>query len=93
MIILNYSVEEMKKALEDLGYTVRLEDISPDFYDSRDDDYTKRPTWMVYWGDQCVTIGTKFDRLYNAQRLEEIFEAEFKKRLLRITMYETPVYK
>lgn len=93
MIILNYSVEEMKRALEDLGYTVRLEDILPDFYDARDDDHMKRPTWMVYWGDQCVTSGTKFDRLYLNQRLEEIFEAEFKKRLLRVTMYETSIYK
>ena len=87
-----YTLEEMKAALEDLGYEVKLENISPDFYDARDEDVTSRPTWMVYWGGQCVTSGTKFDRLYDERRLQEIFEAEFSKRLLRVVMYDTTVY-
>lgn len=83
-IQLNFTIKEMTDALERIGYTVKLERVEPDWYDTRADEDipSGRQTYMVYYGNQCVTNGAKFARLYGVDRLEEIFTIELKKRLV-----------
>ena len=85
MIHLNFTIREMTDALERVGYTVKLEKLSHHACGPRydlDGEEILVNTYMVYYGNLCITNGAKFNGMYDTSRLEEIFTIELKKRLV-----------
>lgn len=85
MIHLNFTIKEMTDALERVGYTVKLEKVTDTRFGRQydlDGEELFRDTYMVYYGNQCITSGAKFENMFDVSRLEEIFTIELKKRLV-----------